>query len=31
MLGQDGILSAMKAYVLAVKEGSFPDNQVHAW
>jgi 3-methyl-2-oxobutanoate hydroxymethyltransferase len=31
MLGQDGVLSAMKAYVQAVKDGSFPDNQVHAW
>ncbi len=31
MVDQDGILSAMKAYVKAVKEGSFPDNLAHAW
>jgi 3-methyl-2-oxobutanoate hydroxymethyltransferase len=31
MVGQDGVLSAMKAYVQAVKEGTFPDNLTHAW
>ena len=31
MVGQDGVLSAMKAYVQAVKDGTFPDNLTHAW
>ncbi len=31
MAGQDGVLSAMKAYVQAVKDGTFPDNLTHAW
>ncbi len=29
--GQHGIKEAMQAYVQAVKEGSFPDNALHAW
>jgi len=29
--GQHGIKEAMQAYVKAVKEGSFPDNNLHAW
>lgn len=29
--GQHGIKEAMQAYVVAVKEGSFPDNALHAW
>ncbi|MDD5028281.1 MAG: 3-methyl-2-oxobutanoate hydroxymethyltransferase [Rhodoferax sp.] len=29
--GQHGIKEAMQAYVKAVKEGSFPDNALHAW
>jgi len=31
MHGQSSVLDAMQAYVAAVKDGSFPDNQVHAW
>ncbi|MEN9888476.1 MAG: hypothetical protein RL559_513 [Pseudomonadota bacterium] len=31
MQGQSSVLGAMQAYVSAVKDGSFPDNQVHAW
>jgi len=31
MDGAPGIRSAMEAYVRAVKDGSFPDNAVHAW
>ncbi len=31
MQGQSSVLGAMQAYVAAVKDGSFPDNQVHAW
>ena len=31
MTGQDSVLSAMSAYVRAVKDGSFPDNSLHAW
>jgi 3-methyl-2-oxobutanoate hydroxymethyltransferase len=26
-----GVQAAMSAYVKAVKDGSFPDNAVHAW
>jgi 3-methyl-2-oxobutanoate hydroxymethyltransferase len=26
-----GVQAAMEAYVKAVKDGSFPDNAVHAW
>jgi len=29
--GQHGIKEAMQAYVQAVKNGSFPDNVLHAW
>ena len=29
--GQHGIREAMQAYVEAVKNGSFPDNSLHAW
>ena len=29
--GQHGIKEAMQAYVEAVKNGSFPDNALHAW
>jgi 3-methyl-2-oxobutanoate hydroxymethyltransferase len=29
--GQHGIKEAMQAYVQAVKDGSFPDNALHAW
>ncbi|OGB51388.1 MAG: 3-methyl-2-oxobutanoate hydroxymethyltransferase [Burkholderiales bacterium RIFOXYD12_FULL_59_19] len=29
--GQHGIKEAMQAYVVAVKNGSFPDNTQHAW
>ena len=29
--GQHGIKEAMSAYVQAVKNGSFPDNALHAW
>ena len=31
MQGQDSVLAAISAYVQAVKDGSFPDNAVHAW
>ncbi|MEN9984020.1 MAG: hypothetical protein RI918_1989 [Pseudomonadota bacterium] len=31
MEGSGGVQAAMVAYVKAVKEGSFPDNAVHAW
>ena len=31
MEGAGGVQAAMSAYVKAVKEGSFPDNAVHAW
>lgn len=31
MAGQDSVRAAMAAYVAAVKDGSFPDNQLHAW
>ena len=31
MQGQSSVLEAMRAYVLAVKDGSFPDNTLHAW
>ena len=31
MQGQASVLDAMSAYVAAVKDGSFPDNQLHAW
>jgi len=31
LAGQHGIKEAMQAYVKAVKEGSFPDNTLHAW
>ena len=31
MLGQGNVLDAMRAYVAAVKDGSFPDNSLHAW
>ena len=31
MAGQDSVKAAMAAYVAAVKDGSFPDNQLHAW
>ena len=31
MEGAEGVQAAMSAYVKAVKEGSFPDNAVHAW
>jgi 3-methyl-2-oxobutanoate hydroxymethyltransferase len=31
MTGQSSVLDAMGAYVLAVKDGSFPDNALHAW
>ena len=31
MEGSGGVQVAMAAYVKAVKEGSFPDNAVHAW
>jgi 3-methyl-2-oxobutanoate hydroxymethyltransferase len=26
-----GVQAAMAAYVKAVKDGSFPDNAIHAW
>jgi len=29
--GQHGIKEAIQAYVQAVKDGSFPDNNLHAW
>jgi 3-methyl-2-oxobutanoate hydroxymethyltransferase len=31
MQGQGSVLDAMRAYVSAVKDGSFPDNSLHAW
>jgi len=31
MTGQSSVLDAMSAYVRAVKDGSFPDNALHAW
>ena len=31
MTGQSSVLDAMGAYVRAVKDGSFPDNALHAW
>jgi 3-methyl-2-oxobutanoate hydroxymethyltransferase len=31
LLDHHSIEEAMKAYVRAVKEGSFPDNERHAW
>jgi 3-methyl-2-oxobutanoate hydroxymethyltransferase len=31
MAGQQSVLEAMSAYVRAVKDGSFPDNALHAW
>ncbi len=31
MLGAPGVREAMQAYVAAVKDGSFPDNALHAW
>ena len=31
MSGAPGIREAMQAYVAAVKDGSFPDNTLHAW
>ena len=31
MAGNDSVRDAMAAYVAAVKDGSFPDNQLHAW
>jgi 3-methyl-2-oxobutanoate hydroxymethyltransferase len=31
MTGQSSVLEAMSAYVRAVKDGSFPDNTLHAW
>ena len=31
MTGASGIREAMEAYVAAVKDGSFPDNTLHAW
>jgi 3-methyl-2-oxobutanoate hydroxymethyltransferase len=31
MTGQHSVLAAMSAYVSAVKDGSFPDNALHAW
>ena len=31
MQGQGSVLDAMRAYVRAVKDGSFPDNTQHAW
>ncbi len=29
--GQAGIPAALRAYVAAVKDGSFPDDALHAW
>jgi 3-methyl-2-oxobutanoate hydroxymethyltransferase len=29
--GQDSIAAALQAYVRAVKDGSFPDDRLHAW
>jgi 3-methyl-2-oxobutanoate hydroxymethyltransferase len=31
MAGQSSVLEAMRAYVVAVKNGTFPDNEKHAW
>jgi len=31
MTGQDSVRAAMAAYVAAVKDGSFPDDSLHAW
>jgi 3-methyl-2-oxobutanoate hydroxymethyltransferase len=31
MQEHSSVLDAMRAYVLAVKDGSFPDNKLHAW
>jgi 3-methyl-2-oxobutanoate hydroxymethyltransferase len=31
MAGASGIREAIEAYVAAVKDGSFPDNALHAW
>ena len=31
MTGTDSVLSALQRYVAAVKDGSFPDNTLHAW
>ena len=31
MQGHSSVLDAMRAYVAAVKDGSFPDNRLHAW
>lgn len=31
MQGQESVQAAFEAYVKAVKEGSFPDNTIHAW
>ena len=31
MLGAESVQAAMAAYVAAVKNGSFPDNALHAW
>ncbi|PUE57285.1 3-methyl-2-oxobutanoate hydroxymethyltransferase [Limnohabitans sp. 2KL-17] len=31
MTGQSSVLDVMKAYVCAVKNGSFPDNTLHSW
>ena len=31
MADAPGVLPALKAYVQAVKDGSFPDDQLHAW
>ena len=31
MQGQGSVLEAMRSYVTAVKDGSFPDNTLHAW
>jgi ketopantoate hydroxymethyltransferase len=31
MTGTDSVLDALSRYVAAVKDGSFPDNTLHAW
>lgn len=31
MQGQNSVQAAFEAYVRAVKDGSFPDNSIHAW
>ena len=31
MTGAPGIREAIQAYVAAVKDGTFPDNTLHAW